>query len=279
MVGSTRDVDRDREALIYARCVTKSRGIPTGLADRITRLPGLVPEQVTSRAGTTTAALMDQWSRLHELRETTVIGRDAENTIGVLQTSVSRRHAELAFAGHWTIRDLGSRNGTFVDGVRITGSVVVPERALVVIGEVGFVLIGDRSTLPAGNLSESHRATAQAQLSAGTLRISPPTTEGAGMLAHGDATVMLGSTQFALVRLLAERYLAGANESDELRGFTRSIELIANLPWNTAHPDDNHLKQQVRRVRKALEDKLGLPDAIESRHGLGYRLRVVPILL
>ncbi len=263
---------------------SKERGksdVPHELADRITRLPGLVPEQITSARGsekTTTAVLVDQWSRLHELRQTTVLGRDSENTIGVLQTSVSRRHAELALeSGTWTVRDLGSRNGTFVDGVRVTKPLAVPDRALIVVGEVGFVLVADRSTLPAGTPTESHRATAQAQLSAGTLRLSPPTTEGAGMIAHGDATAMLGSTQFALLCLLAERYLAASGDSDELRGFVRSVELIANLPWNTPHPDDNHLKQQVRRVRKAL-DKLGLPDAIESRHGLGYRLRVAPVM-
>jgi transcriptional regulator of acetoin/glycerol metabolism len=37
---------------------------------------------------------------------------------------LSREHAEIAFDGdRWTVRDLGSRNGTFVDGKPIEGSV------------------------------------------------------------------------------------------------------------------------------------------------------------
>jgi DNA-binding winged helix-turn-helix (wHTH) protein len=57
----------------------------------------------------------------------------------------------------------------------------------------------------------------------------------------------------------------------------RAIELLTDLPWNTASPDDNHLKQQIRRVRKALT-RLGLDDVIEARHGFGYRLTVEPLL-
>lgn len=252
------------------------------LAARIERLAGFVPEQVSSApTDETDTVLVDQWSRTHALAETSVIGRDAAATLAVVQTSVSRRHAELRYdaaADAWTVRDLGSRNGTFVEGVRLAPEKPYPlgDRQLLVIGEVGFVVVLDRMTLPAGTPTESYKQTAQSLRSGGELRISAPTTEGAGMIGHGDQTVTLGSTQFALLRLLAERYLAG-KPSDELRGFVRSIELITELPWNTARPEDNHVKQQVRRLRRALES-IGLPEAIESRHGFGYRLRVEPIL-
>src|SRR5436190_24122366 len=101
------------------------------------------------------------------------------------------------------------------------------------------------------------------------LRISKPTTGGAGMVACDDASTILGSIQFALLRLLAARAEAEVGEPAELRGFVRSVELIAHLPWNTQQPKDNHMKQQIRRLRRAL-GRLGAPDAIESRHGLGY---------
>jgi DNA-binding NtrC family response regulator len=42
----------------------------------------------------------------------------------VADTRLSREHAEIAFDGdRWTVRDLDSRNGTFIDGKRIEGAV------------------------------------------------------------------------------------------------------------------------------------------------------------
>jgi len=56
------------------------------------------------------------------LRDETVvqIGRDVPDGIVVREDSVSRVHAELRRTGHiWTLVDLGSLNGTFIDGQRI----------------------------------------------------------------------------------------------------------------------------------------------------------------
>ena len=50
-----------------------------------------------------------------------VIGRASSNEIPVPDDRSSRRHAEIFFDGIWRVRDLGSRNGTFVDGERISG--------------------------------------------------------------------------------------------------------------------------------------------------------------
>ena len=83
--------------------------------------------------------------------------------------------------------------------------------------------------------------------------------------------MQLGVTQFALVVLLAGRYRADRGRDASVRGFVRAIDLIAELPWDTPHPGDNNVKQLVRRVRRSLV-RVGLEDAIESRHGFGYRL-------
>src|SRR5690349_25156020 len=46
-----------------------------------------------------------------------IIGRDAGCDLQVEGRLVSRRHAEVDVAEDgWVVRDLGSRNGTFVDG-------------------------------------------------------------------------------------------------------------------------------------------------------------------
>jgi serine phosphatase RsbU (regulator of sigma subunit) len=48
------------------------------------------------------------------------IGRGSDNQLQLTDARVSRRHAELTSAnGVWTIRDCGSRFGTFVNGVRV----------------------------------------------------------------------------------------------------------------------------------------------------------------
>lgn len=51
----------------------------------------------------------------------TLIGRDATGEVQLPVTAVSRVHAELVHErGCWILRDLKSRNGTYVDGRRIT---------------------------------------------------------------------------------------------------------------------------------------------------------------
>jgi DNA-binding winged helix-turn-helix (wHTH) protein len=250
------------------------------LTRRIAEVSGLLAEHVVGQpSDETDAALVDTWGRVHALRAHTIVGRDATCALAVLQISVSRQHAELRYDvddDRWTIADLGSRNGTHVDGVAVARRTALADRQLVSIGDVGFVFVADRATLPATE-RPAFAATAQSARRVGELRLSTQTSEGNGFVSHGDLTIPLGSTQFALLRLLAVRYLAGEHEGDEVRGFVRSIDLIANLPWNTAHPEDNHVKQQVRRVRRAL-DRLGLPNAIESRHGFGYRLKIAAVL-
>jgi hypothetical protein len=54
--------------------------------------------------------------------ETVTLGRDEENTLVVDHPRVSRRHAALVFAaGEWRLSDLGSKNGTSVNGLAATG--------------------------------------------------------------------------------------------------------------------------------------------------------------
>lgn len=50
-----------------------------------------------------------------------IIGRASSNEIPIADERSSRRHAEIYFEGMWKVRDLGSRNGTLVDGARISG--------------------------------------------------------------------------------------------------------------------------------------------------------------
>jgi DNA-binding winged helix-turn-helix (wHTH) protein len=52
-----------------------------------------------------------------------IVGRMADSDIAVGHDSVSRRHARVVVSGTGvTVEDLGSKNGTYVENVRVTGA-------------------------------------------------------------------------------------------------------------------------------------------------------------
>lgn len=64
-----------------------------------------------------------------------IIGRSVGNAIRLEDQSVSRQHAEITKGtSGWMIRDLGSKNGTLVNGVLITDSVVIGHKDVVKSG-------------------------------------------------------------------------------------------------------------------------------------------------
>ena len=64
------------------------------------------------------------------------IGRDSSNEIPVNDAEVSRRHSRLTFqGGKYVLEDMGSTNGTFVNGQRLTGPRVLKSDEVVSLGE------------------------------------------------------------------------------------------------------------------------------------------------
>ncbi len=85
------------------------------------------------------------------------IGRDKEATIRIASSEVSREHARLTVrSDSITVQDLGSRNGTFVNGNPIQKEVSLKPGDLLLIGPMGF-RVQDRS-LPARKAARDARA-------------------------------------------------------------------------------------------------------------------------
>ena len=89
------------------------------------------------------------------------IGRDSANMVAINDAEVSRRHARMELRGSaYMIQDLGSTNGTFVNGTRITGMQVLNPGDTVAFGE-GIVLVYEGAVDPnATVLSAKSPATA-----------------------------------------------------------------------------------------------------------------------
>src|SRR4051812_29166583 len=69
------------------------------------------------------------------VREEITIGRQEGNTIRLTERNVSRRHARLMRQnGHVVVEDLGSSNGTRINGERISGQSAVKDGDLIQIG-------------------------------------------------------------------------------------------------------------------------------------------------
>ncbi|NGO73410.1 DUF1707 and FHA domain-containing protein, partial [Streptomyces boncukensis] len=77
------------------------------------------------------------------------IGRAPGSVLRLEHETVSRFHAQLTSGrSGWLLQDLGSRNGTFVNGGRITGAVPVRPDDQVGFGQTAFRLLAPQSPLP-----------------------------------------------------------------------------------------------------------------------------------
>jgi DNA-binding winged helix-turn-helix (wHTH) protein len=261
------------------------------------------PEQIIGRVqAAPTSALLDLWGRPHQLDTTALIGRQIDQRgIAVLEPSVSRNHAEMFREGdRWMIKDLGSANGTFVEDKLVEVPTQVRPGNRVRFGHIAFYLVDDVSTLPVPKTARTTTTTirppvakpeAPAAATSGDddfveertdvglpemrFRLHEPTGGGGGLIEVDGKQVQLTTTQFELMALMIKRMAAEAHQPELVRGFVRSSELIADLSWDTREPSENHVKQLVRRVRRALM-KSEIGDLIESRHRFGYRLRAIP---
>lgn len=116
------------------------------------------------------------------------VGRDSTNEIVINDAEISRRHARLTFqGGKYVLEDLGSTNGTFVNGQRLAGPRVLKAGEVVSFGEQ-IVLVFEVNTIDAGATVVSPRAAAVPSVSR-PINPPPPPAEYAGSIPASPAPV------------------------------------------------------------------------------------------
>ncbi len=81
----------------------------------------------------------------HALRDGVVtLGRASECTIPIRDRFLSRKHAEISWSnGSWVLRDCGSANGTFINGVRVFSDMPLRPGDRITLGDAELVFRDD----------------------------------------------------------------------------------------------------------------------------------------
>lgn len=178
--------------------------------------------------------------------EVTTIGRAAENDVVVRDPRASRRHACIRRQGqHLLLEDLGSANGTFLNGERVLAPVKLWDGDRIAVGGATLVFHD-----PGATFSESPFPDLEVNVAAGLVRVD-------------RRLVALSPKEFALLAYLYER-----------RGQVCSKDEIAAAVWPEYKSAvyDYQVENLVRRLRARLERAPGAPQLIVTVRGLGYKL-------
>jgi len=95
-----------------------------------------------------------------------ILGRVADASVWIDSTSVSRRHARIVVsAGRAVLEDLGSKNGTYLRGERLTAPSELAEGDVIAIGSVVLTFRAARAVASTDTLSQGLQGRGRAPLS------------------------------------------------------------------------------------------------------------------
>lgn len=125
-------------SLVSARQPTVDARVPKVDTDEAVVVQPIAASMSTTVAGAITSAVVLEDGTRHVLdTERVTIGRHGGCTITIRDTNVSREHAQLRRRPNgWTIRDLGSTNGTKLNGVRVDGEQMLANGDVIMLGAI-----------------------------------------------------------------------------------------------------------------------------------------------
>lgn len=242
--------------------------------------PGITSEQIFSRVQAPVATLVDAWGVAHGISDGTKIGRDPRVDVAVLHASVSSEHATMKLAsGGWQITDNSSRNGTEVEGNRIT-ELPLTAGNTIRLGDVKFYFWPE--ALPKMDPPRGSGRTAPTRRDELVFSAKVTTPRGhlldlrqrvdGGVLRISDSSIELAAMEFGLLQLLVERR---RTVTDAELAYVAWHEIADALSFRSVQADSENVRELVHRVRRKLAS-VHADDLIESKRGVGYRLAGEP---
>jgi hypothetical protein len=269
-----------------ARCVlcsmSASRGYLCDAHGKALAGSTLTPEQITGNAKAPAATMIDPWGGAHPIDATTSVGRAAGKCgLVILHPSVSQHHATIALTGdRWVLADESSRNGTVVDGKKVT-EITLSDGMRIQFGEVAlffFSAVLQVRPKPEGPGRTAPTRKDQIIFSARLEMPQGPRIELAqrvegGVLRVRDAAVELGKLEFRLLQVLTE---SRQTSPDPEHAYMSWQQLASRLEFKSHEADSENVRELVRRVRRKLQ-AAGVQELLESKHGVGYRVSADPV--
>ena len=139
----------------------------------------------------------------------TVLGRKSSDIV-LPDPAVSRRHAELCFDnGRWTVRDLGSSNGTFVNEQKVAEQLELASNDQI---RCGTTVLLFESTQPSEQARKRYDSAA-----------STPTDQGGETMVGSTSGSLVSKTSARRHRQAAQAGLAALNRSHGIKNLLQSL--------------------------------------------------------
>ncbi len=190
-------------------------------------------------------------------RDVFIIGRAPECDVVVPDRQVSRHHARLMRTSRgYVVEDLGSKNGTHLNGVEIESPVALQDGDVIQVAlAISLMFVGTEATLPLSLDEASH-------LGLGRLRMDPDAHR--AWINEIEIEPPLSPAQYALLALLYES-----------SGRVVSRAEVVDSVWSES--DEAGVSEQaidalVRRLRDRLGEVDPQHDYVVTVRGHGFRL-------
>lgn len=164
------------------------------------------------------------------------LGREAGNDIIINDPQVSRHHARLTLQNNaYILEDLGSTNGTFVNGRRVTGPISLSHGDMVGLGDTVVLAVsgaGDAGVTQVGRVPTAPSMQPVAPQKAHAAPAQPaPSAAPAGEADNRRRAIVIGCAALALVGVICVMGLVAWSFLDcpSFAGFWRGLPILGSI--------------------------------------------------